>query len=278
MLLVDRPLRDARVSLAMYRSYRYWRARGLVEPKAAWRSIQTGVYRHRAYGSRSSFWPGPAAITAADMVANLDKPILLRLATVFTSTKCINTDEAMAALSMWPGAGSYHAYDTLRALRAVMNLQLRGEKGAAFGMSSNVSMFGHLLSLRDVLAMVRPRCSSSAGGVHAGDAALILRETKKALVTMGLLTPAMQYTKHELNSVLASPRAARLLFALQSLNPLSEKVLQTDHGKRHLERKQLDTCFPTARAAWDRNPHYAVGSEHLAGRFMPALRRRGWKP
>ena len=278
MLMVDRPLRDARLPQVMYRCYRSLRARGMEESCAAWRSIQMAVRKHRAYGSRSCFWPGPAAITAADMVASLEKPVLMTLAADFTSTKCIDMNDAIRALSAWPGAGAYHAYDTLRMLRAVMGLRLRGEKEAALSMSSNVSMLSHVISLRDVLAMVRQRCRGYVCGVHAGDAALVLCESKKALVAMGLLGRGKEYSKHELNSVLAGPKAACLLFALECSQRLPDEVLKGGPGKRHSERKQLDSCFPVTRAAWDRSPHYAVGSEHLAGRFMPALRRRGWKP
>ena len=106
MLLVDRPLRDARLSRAMYRCYRNLRARGQEETRAAWRSIQVAVRGHRAYGSRSGFWPGPAALTAADMGANVAKKVLIALVADVTASKCIDTGDAIAALSAWSGAGA----------------------------------------------------------------------------------------------------------------------------------------------------------------------------
>ena len=128
----------------------------------------------------AGFWPGPAASTAAVMVAGLDQNVLLALATDFTATTCIDTGDAIAALPVWPGAGAYYAYDTLRVLRAVMGLRLRREYEAARSMSRNVSMWTHLISLREVLAMVRLRCRGHVCGVHADDAALNWCDTKKA--------------------------------------------------------------------------------------------------
>ena len=278
VLMVDRLLRDARLSLAFLRCYRSSRARGLEETSAAWRGIRRAIRRHHEYGSRSNFWSGPAGITAADMVASLDKTVLMGLAESLTAGNCIDTDCAIAALSAWPGAGAYHAYDTLRTLRAVMGLRLRGERHAASSMSSNVSMLTRLITLPEVLALARPHCRSSDRGLHAGDAVLVLCETKKALVAMGLLKGGAVYSDRHLVSVIAGPRATCLLFALQSLDPLPPGVLQGGDLQRHAERAQLDECFPATKAAWDRSPHFAVGSEHLASRVMPALRRRGWKP
>ena len=278
VLMVDRLLRDARLSLALFRCYRSSRARGLEETPAAWRGIRMAIRRHRVNGSRSNFWSGPAAITAADMVASLDKTVLMALAESFTAAKCIDTDRAIVALSAWPGAGAYHAYDTLRMLRAVMGLQLRGEEHAASSMSRGVAMLAPLISLPEVLALARPHARRLDSGLHAGDAVMVLCETKKALVAMGLLKGGTVYSDRHLMSVIAGPRATCLLFALQSLAPLPPEVLRGGDLQRHAERAQLDECFPVTKEAWDRGPHIAVGSEHLASRVMPALRRRGWKP
>ena len=113
-----------------------------------------------------------------------------------------------------------------------MGLQLRREQEAALSMSSNVSMLTHLISLREVLVMVRQRCRGHVGGVHAGDAVLVSCEAKKALVAMGILNCGTVYSQHQLNSVLADPKATCLLFALESFTPLSDEELKTRHGKQ----------------------------------------------
>ena len=278
VLLVDRPLRDARVSRVMLQCFQKLRQQGLAEDEAGWQSILAGIRKHRALGCRSAFWRGPTALCAARTVEGIRKNSLMDLASKLVSGTAMQADAVMGELTAWPGVGAYHAYDTMRALRAVLGTQFRQEREAAEGMSNNVATLQSVLPLPDMALLLRQHHRRDATRVHAGDAALVSCESKKALTRLGLLTPPKKYSAEELRATLGGPQAARLLFALQACDPLSEVDLAGSDRQEHQERPQLDECLPPSRAHWDQTPHYAVGSEYLVGRFLPSLRRRGWRP
>ena len=278
VLLVDRPLRDARVSRVMLQCFERLRQQGLAEDKAGWQSIQTGIRKHRALGCRSAFWHGPTALCAARAVEGICKKSLIDLASQVVSGAGTHTDSVMSELTSWPGVGTYHAYDTMRALRAVLGIQFRQEGEAAERMSTNVSMMQSVMPLRDMVSLLQKHHRRNALPVHAGDAALVTCECKKGLTRLGLLIPQKKYSRDELRATLGSPQAARLLFALQACDPLTEADLTGSDRLEHQERAQLKQCLPPTNASWDQTPHYAVGSEYLVSRFLPSLRRRGWRP
>ena len=278
VLLVDRPLRDARVSQVMLECFRGLRQQHVTEDTAAWLSIRAGIRKHRALGCRSAFWRGPTALCAARAVESICKNSVVDLARRLMSGSVVKTSDVMTELTSWPGVGEYHAYDTMRALRAVLGLHFGQEKEAAQGMSKNVAMLQSILPLGDMTSLIRRHLRGHAPMVHAGDAALATCECTKALTRLGLLVPKKTYSVHELRAVLSSPAAACLLFALAACDPLTEMDLRGGSNLEHAERSQLDECLPPTKATWDRTPHYAVGSEYLVARFLPSLRRRGWLP
>ena len=91
-------MRDARLLLVKCRCHQSWGARCLEESRTAWRSIQIGLRIHPAYDPKVCLLPQPSAITAAEMVASLDKLVFTDLAADVTSTNCIDYDDAIVAL------------------------------------------------------------------------------------------------------------------------------------------------------------------------------------
>ena len=276
LLLADRPLRDARISRLMLQTFIRKSRCTCSETQAAWSSIHAGIRRHRKYGSRSCFWEGPSALSAARMVSSLRRQSLVAVAEYLTASKSVDTSRAMAQLRSLNDVGSYHAYSTLRSLRAVMGLGLRAEHEAAGNMSPTVSMLTSLLPLREVMQTMRSHVRPREDAVNVGEAAMAVCETRKALTRFGLLAGGHTYPACELHARLASANAYRLLRALEACEPLSTSVIAAAGGLFRAEQQQLDACFPVTSETWDSDPHYAAGSYHLTSHFLPALRRRGW--
>ena len=276
MLLVDRTLRDARLSVSMYCAYLRLRTVTVAESQAVWQSIQSAVRRHRKLGGRSAFWPGPSALVCADVIAQLRRSTLENVARKMTEAESISTEAMMSLLTTMPCMGAYHAYDSLRALRVVLGFKLLGERETSAKMSANVAMLMPLLSSAEVKKIVRKHGVVAVTRVNDGDAALVLCEIKKALTTLGLFRAGKKYSHGELVERLSSQNANRLLYAMQECEPLSEADLTANVWKKHAEHGQLERSLPAVAAPWDRSPHYAVGSEFLAARFLKVLQRRGW--
>jgi len=232
---------------------------------------------HRACGVRSRFWSGCAALSAAQMVNSVQRRTITTIAQFLTKTEQVHVTTAMAQLRSWDGVGPYHAYDTLRSLRAVLGLKLRCEQQAAKNMSMKVAMLAGILPLAEVVRIVRQAHGAQRQKVHLGDAALTLCETGKALNKFGILRPQKQYTKGELEAVLSCAETAQLLNALETCDPLTETELVAKRSKWHAEQRQLDACMPKTEELWDKEHHYAVGSEYLTSLYTSALRRRGWR-
>ena len=155
--------------------------------------------------------PQPAAITAADTVASLDKHAFTDLAAVVTSTNCIDYDDAIVALFICSCSVAYDAGDTLRDLRAVKELRLDDGRDTAQSMGKCVFMLTHLISSCVVLAMVRSPCCVHIGNMHAGAATMVMCENGQVLVAVSLLSHETQLWSRASKSMLAvlRPRVCR---------------------------------------------------------------------
>ena len=123
------------------------------------------------------------------------------LASKLVSDASAHTDEVMAELLSWPGVGAYHAYDTMRALRAVLGLRFAQDRKAAASMSKNVDMLQSMLSLTDMASLMQKHLRGNAPVADPGDAALVTCECKKALTRLGLLLPKKKYSAAELRNL-----------------------------------------------------------------------------
>jgi len=170
LLLVDRPLRDARLSKVLLEAFTRLYQQRHSEQGAAWSSIKVALRLYRECGVRSRFWSGRAALTADKMVSSVQRRAVTAIAQSLTKTERVHVSTAMAQVQSWDGVGPYHAYDTLRSLRAVLGLKLHCEQQAAENMSMKVAMLAGILPLAEVVRIVRQANRVHRGRVHLGDA------------------------------------------------------------------------------------------------------------
>jgi len=95
LLLVDRPLRDARLSKVLLQEFNQLHQKLHSEQSAAWSSVKVALQKH-ACGIRSRFWSGCAALSAAQMVNSVQRRTITTIAQFLTKTEQVHVTTAMA--------------------------------------------------------------------------------------------------------------------------------------------------------------------------------------
>ena len=110
-----------------------------------------------------------------------------------------------------------------------------------------------------------------------GDGALVLCESSKALVVLGLLpAAASEWSLQTVQAALASKATAALIKTLRGQQPITDEQLRALKCARAEESRLVDAALPKTRAAFDRAPHYCQGSEMVAGIPSKTLQHMGW--
>ena len=112
--------------------------------------------------------------------------------------------------------------------------------------------------------------------LQAGDGALQLCETRKALVCLGLLPAKPEIGLQATQTALGSKAASALLVALRHMEPLEGATLTAAGCARDRERAEVNSELAVASTSWDCLPHFCRGSESLVKEFAKALRAHGW--
>ena len=123
------------------------------------------------------------------------------------ASRTVGTSRAMAQLRLLDDVESYLAYNTLRSFRAVMGRRLRTVHEAAGNMSPNVTLRTSRPPLGKVTQSVRSNAFPREDEVNVGEAAMALREVRKALTRFGWLAGGHTDPACELHARLASANA-----------------------------------------------------------------------
>ena len=113
--------------------------------------------------------------------------------------------------------------------------------------------------------------------VDDGDGALVLCEAGKALAVLGVLPAvASEWSIEAVQGALASKATAALIKTLRRQRPITDEQLRALKCARAGESTLVDAALPKTRAAFDRAPHYCMGSEMVAGILSKTLQNIGW--
>ena len=278
LLLVDRALRRPGLTAKLLRLYTKHQANVHNSMQAAWQAVVDIRRLPEARQQNAVFWKGPAGLNCRDFIASLAAPIVVDvISQLKLESQCLDARLAVDTLSMLPHVSRYSAFSMVRILPACLNIQLRGTEAVARGMSNNVFTMEKVMPLLTARRLAAKGSGCGVRDVSDGDATLLLCESSKALVVLGVLPAASsEWSEQLLQEKLASKATTALLKALRSEQPIADAELRKLNSRRAEEGRLIDEAMPQTQAPWDRDPHFCVGSEMVAGLLSRTLQGVGW--
>ena len=276
-LLFDRAWRDpARTN----RLIRNWGRVPLknVGVDAMWQCIITERRRMSPTTLNSKYWSGPSAFHNAAMVHEWRKQDVVALAfDVAAASRKLNAKVLLPQMMALPRMARYNAYAMFRVLEMALGATSCNSHVYAASMSKGVAALSSVLTLADVIRAHPGRKHGIKRSMTNGDAALLMCETGKALVRLGLLTTnfAEQPREHVLRMLAGKP-ACFLEKCLRQVPALGVQTLQKAQRPRSQEWLDVDKHMPMTEAWWDTGNHFCRGSESLVSEIRPQLVKLGW--
>ena len=278
LLLVDRALRRAHLTARLLRLYVRHQATARSSMEAAWKAVVDIRRLPESREQNAVFWKGPASLNCRDFVRSLAAPAVVDvIERLQLGSQPLDATHAVSTLSELPHVSRYSAFAMLRVLPACLNVRLRGTEAVARSISSTVSSMERMVALPAARRLAARGSGCALRDVDDGDAALILCESSKALVVLGVLPAASsEWSEQRLQEALASKATTALLKALRSKQPVADEELRGLTSWRAQEGRLIDDAMPKTRAAWDRDPHFCAGSEMVAALLSKTLQGVGW--
>ena len=246
--------------------------------EAAWKAVAQVRRRKEAQQQNAVLWKGPVGLVCRDFVKSLRAATVVDvIARLRLSTGVVNAELAAKTLSELPHVSCYSAFSLLRIMPECLGVQMSDAEKAARTMSDTVVAMEEVMPLQTALRMsaVASRCSTQE--LSFGDAALVLCETGKALVVLGVLPAATtEWTSDLMRNAFASKATTALIKALRSQQPITDELRNTIKCARAAERGLVDAAMPTTRFLWDRDPHFSEGAEMIACLASKRLEGCGW--
>ena len=279
ILLFDRAMRRPTLSSALARAFRKAVLQDGCGSQGAWQAVRTVRRVRLAQTQNAQYWKGPAALHALQMIRTWKKntvvPVVEGIAAHSGSLDAITLMPLLESLPHMTAYGSFHF---LRSLRWALGIPLRNDAQFATQMSHGLAVVSQVAPLHQVLQTLRARRPPGRGGVSSGDAALVLCETCKACVVLGILDRDLRtWSTDTVLRACRGPAASMLLQCLQKMTPISLAQVQKVTCRRAREAEEVNTCVPQTSEPWDAFSHFCKGSEMLVPCLQGQLRRFGWR-
>ena len=279
LLLVDRALRRPKLSAMLVRCFEKHQAKSTNSMEAAWAAVVEVRRTQLARRQNAVFWKGAASLSCRDFVLSLTAPTVVDvIGRLQLGVQPVDVTKAMNTLCELPQVSSYSAFAMLRVLRAWLHVRLCGAETAARTMSDTVKNMEKIVPLRSARRLSAAASGCALRDVDEGDGALVLCESSKALVVLGVLpaAAASEWSIAAVQASLASKATAALINTLRRQQPITDMQLGGLKCPRAEESDQVDAALPKTKKAFDHAPHYCVGSEMVAGILIKPLRNMGW--
>ena len=278
VLLVDRALRQPALSQALIRGFQKFVITESDPVMAAWKAFCQVRRLKAALKLNSQFWKGPAKFHSVDFIRSLNAVSLMDvLSRMPIEEDKLDATAATNVLSELPYVSRYGAFSLVRILPACFGVTLTESAAPAKQMSDGVGLLESFVSLHTGIRMSAKASRCVIREVGPGDAALILCESAKAMVVLGVLpSSTAQWTEEILRTCLASKATTALVKSLSKLKPLTDDKIFSISGARCQETKLVNKSMPPTRCVWDRAPHFCHGSEQLTSLVCNEMRKAGW--